>query len=149
MPKPKEPNADARLAKLERMRVLQMELEELKRDEDIKEMEAHSVHRRKRVKVDDLVSIPHNRPGDSQSTFRVPDVDSDDEMEVDSEVQERSNVFEELEDNSEEEVEDHVQQKYEFPDVGRVPHGYHVSTEFKEAAGHMFTAGLAEFLAAS
>ena len=50
-------------------------------------------HRRKRVKVDDLEVIPHNLPGDSSGTFRVPDWDSDDEMEVDESVPERKNVF--------------------------------------------------------
>ncbi len=89
-----EPNADARKAKLDRMRALQKELEELEEDEDIKEMQSH---RRKRVKVDHLVTIPHNLPGDSSSTFRVPEVDSDDEMEVDYDVEERSNIFDEAE----------------------------------------------------
>lgn len=81
-----------RFEKLERMKKLQRELEELKQDEDIIEMESH---KRKRVKVDNLVYIPHNRPGDSKGTFRVPDIDSDDEMEVDESVPERTNVFEE------------------------------------------------------
>lgn len=91
-PRPAQPNADMRFEKLERMKKLQRELEELKQDEDIIEMESH---KRKRVKVDNLVYIPHNRPGDSKGTFRVPDIDSDDEMEVDESVPERTNVFEE------------------------------------------------------
>jgi hypothetical protein len=90
--KPRDPNADKRYAKLERKRQLERELEQLKRDADIIEMESH---RRKRVKVDNLAFIPHNRPGDAEGTFRVPDIDSDDEMEVDDDVPERTNVFEE------------------------------------------------------
>ncbi|TKA65958.1 hypothetical protein B0A55_10156, partial [Friedmanniomyces simplex] len=78
--------------KAERLRKLQKELAELNQDEDIIEMESH---RRKRVKVDDLQYIPHNRPGESSGTFRVPDIDSDDEMEVEMSVPERVNVFEE------------------------------------------------------
>lgn len=92
--RPKETNADARRAKLERMRELQKELEELQKDEDVQEMQSH---RRKRVKIDNLVSIPHNLPGDSSGTFRVPEGDSDDEMEVYDDVEERSNVFEDSE----------------------------------------------------
>lgn len=92
--KPKETNADARQAKLIRMRELQKELEELQNDEDILEIQSH---RRKRVKIDNLVSIPHNLPGDPSGTFRVPEVDSDDEMEVYDDVEERSNVFEDSE----------------------------------------------------
>ncbi|TKA63228.1 hypothetical protein B0A55_12403, partial [Friedmanniomyces simplex] len=89
---PAESNADRRFEKAERLRKLQKELAELNQDEDIIEMESH---RRKRVKVDDLQYIPHNRPGESSGTFRVPDIDSDDEMEVEMSVPERVNVFEE------------------------------------------------------
>jgi hypothetical protein len=78
---------------MQRIRDLQAELEALRKDEDVKEIEQHSVHRRKRVKIDDLSVIPHNRPGDSSSTFRVPEIDSDDEMEVDESV-ETGNMFE-------------------------------------------------------
>lgn len=53
-------------------------------------------HRTKRVKIDDLLYIPHNRPGDPSGTFRVYDDDSDDEMEVDEDVELRKNVFEEV-----------------------------------------------------
>ncbi|KAI6844016.1 hypothetical protein KC340_g1800 [Hortaea werneckii] len=91
--RPVDNNADRRFEKMERMRRLQRELEELQKDEDIREMESH---RRKRVKVDDLQWIPHNRPGEGSGTFRVPDWDSDDEMEVEIDVPLRTNVFEEV-----------------------------------------------------
>ncbi|KAK4900547.1 hypothetical protein LTR27_002263 [Elasticomyces elasticus] len=87
---PSDTNADRRFEKMERLRKLQMELSELNADDDVQEMQSH---RLKRVKVDDLEFIPHNRPGDSSGTFRVPDIDSDDEMEVDFDVPERQNVF--------------------------------------------------------
>jgi len=75
---------------MQQLRSVQKQLEELKKDEDVIEMESH---RRKRVKVDDLEFIPHNRPGDSEGTFRVPDWDSDDEIEVSESVPEKKNVF--------------------------------------------------------
>ncbi|KAK5734488.1 hypothetical protein LTR17_008848 [Elasticomyces elasticus] len=87
---PSDTNADRRFEKMERLRKLQMELSELNADDDVREMQSH---RLKRVKVDDLEFIPHNRPGDSSGTFRVPDIDSDDEMEVEFDVPERQNVF--------------------------------------------------------
>lgn len=93
-PRPKEPNADARLAKVQKIRDLEKELQRLKEDEDIKDIEAHSIHRRKRVKIDDLAVIPHNRPGDSSSTFRVPDYDSDEEIEVEDSMDLSGNMFE-------------------------------------------------------
>lgn len=68
-------------------------MQSLEKDEEIREM---VVHRTKRVKIDDLLYIPHNRPGDPSSTFRVYDDDSDDEMEVDEAVELRKNVFEEV-----------------------------------------------------
>ncbi|TKA34254.1 hypothetical protein B0A50_00234 [Salinomyces thailandicus] len=91
-PRPADSNADRRFEKMMRMRKLQRELEQLKEDDDIKEMESH---RRKRVKVDDLEFIPHCRPGEGSGTFRVPDIDSDDEMEVDFDVPLKSNLFQE------------------------------------------------------
>lgn len=93
-PKPKESNADVRQAKMERLRKLRKELDELEQDEDVKEIQSH---RLKRVKIDRLVSIPHNLPGDPSGMFRVPEGDSDDEMEVYDDVEERSNVFEDSE----------------------------------------------------
>ncbi|KAK5693253.1 hypothetical protein LTR17_025174, partial [Elasticomyces elasticus] len=87
---PSDTNADRRFEKMERLRKLQVELSELNADDDVQEMQSH---RLKRVKVDDLEYIPHNRPGDSSGTFRVPDIDSDDEMEVEFDVPERQNVF--------------------------------------------------------
>ncbi|KAH9838937.1 hypothetical protein Tdes44962_MAKER01788 [Teratosphaeria destructans] len=95
--KPREANADARYAKLERLRKLEMELALLREDEDIKEMEGH---RMKRVKVDHLEYIPHKKPGDSEGTFRVPDWDSDDEMEVEESVPVRANIFDDDKDIS-------------------------------------------------
>jgi hypothetical protein len=53
----------------------------------------------KRVKIHHLKEIPHNRPGDAEGTFRFPDLDSDDEMEVDIDAPLRSNIFEESESN--------------------------------------------------
>ncbi|GAB1741587.1 hypothetical protein NU219Hw_g6812t1 [Hortaea werneckii] len=99
--RPVDNNADRRFEKMERMRRLQRELEELQKDEDIREMESH---RRKRVKVDDLQWIPHNRPGEGSGTFRVPDWDSDDEMEVEIDVPLRTNVFEEVKEKETEPV---------------------------------------------
>lgn len=153
IPKPRESNADARLAKLERMRTLQRELEELEQDEDVKEMQSH---RLKRVKIDNLVEIPHNRPGDPSGCFRVPEEDSDDEMEVYENVEERSNLFEEMNTEAEDVTMQEEQNMeptdtsmaFSFPDVGPVPEGYYVSEEFKEEAGRLFEAGLVEFLAA-
>ena len=142
--KPKEPNADARLAKMQRLRDLQKELEQLKQDDDIKDMEAHSVHRRKRVKVDELVSIPHNRPGDSASTFRVPDVDSDDEMEVDEDVLQQISTSKEVQDDHQQ---DPVPQ-FQFPEVGPRPADYQVTEEFGQEAGRLFEEGWASYLAA-
>lgn len=94
-PKPREPNADARLAKIQRIRDLERQLNELKEDVEVQQIESHSIHRRKRVKIDDLASIPHNRPGDSVGTFRVPEPDSDDEIEVEDSMDVDSNIFEE------------------------------------------------------
>ena len=145
-PKPREPNADVRLAKIQRMRELQNELKKLQEDADIQDMEAHSVHRRKRVKIDNLAVIPHNRPGDSASTFRVPDIDSDDEMEVDDSVTERTNVFESIE---EEESTEHVQEgvtSFTFPEVGHKSAEYITTEEYKVEAGRLFEQGLQEFL---
>lgn len=35
-----------------------------------------------KVRVDSMYSIPHRKPGDPAGTFRVPDIDSDGEMEI-------------------------------------------------------------------
>ena len=85
-PKPRLKNADERLAKIRTLEDLRRKVKDLEQDEDVRRPT-------KRVKVDNLAEIPHNRPGDASSTFRVPDIDSDDEMEVDWNVEERSNVF--------------------------------------------------------
>lgn len=84
--KPKMANADERIAKIRRAEWHRRELARLEQEEDF-------VRKVKRVKVDHLAEIPHNRPGDSAGTFRVPDIDSDDEMEVYDSVEERSNIF--------------------------------------------------------
>nr|POF15355.1 hypothetical protein CFP56_42244 [Quercus suber] len=70
-----------------RMRQLDLEVEERQHDQE------RNAHRSKRVKVSDLVTLPHHRPGESSSTFRVPDIDSDGEMEVDEDVPVRSKPF--------------------------------------------------------
>ncbi|KAK5126001.1 hypothetical protein LTR85_011356 [Meristemomyces frigidus] len=142
-PRPAQPNADRRFEKLERLRKLQRELEELKQDEDVIEMESH---KRKRVKVDDLVYIPHNRPGDSAGTFRVPDIDSDDEMEVDISVPERTNIFQEAASRVEEEQEEHVVEErtvseWQFPSVGKWQAGDVWSDDAIEAARVEFVTG--------
>lgn len=93
-PMPREPNADNRLAKLNHYNEMKNHVQSLEKDEELREMVAG--HRTKRVKIDDLVYIPHNRPGDPSSTFRVYDDDSEDEMEVDEDVELRKNVFEEV-----------------------------------------------------
>ena len=143
-PKPKEPNADARLAKLERMRALQKELKELEEDKDIQEMQSH---RRKRVKIDNLPSIPHNRPGDSAGTFRVPEPDSDDEIEVMEGVEEASNLFNsEMEDGAVEEESEVAE--YTFPEIGAMPTGYEVTEDFKQQACSLFEEGLLAFVSA-
>lgn len=144
------------------MRQLQKELEELKQDADIKDMTAQSARSRKRVKIDNLAAIPHNRPGDSSSTFRVPDIDSDDEMEVDANVEERSNIFEDVEMEKETEKEaaieaekdtvkevEHIQVPvFEFPDVGAKPADYVVTEDYQNEAGLWFEKGLHGFIPA-
>lgn len=90
-PAPREPNADRRLEKLRKFKELDEQLKAMKKDPETKDIVERPM---KRVKIDHLVSIPHNRPGDSKSTFRMFEIDSDEEMEVDEEVEERSNVFE-------------------------------------------------------
>ncbi|KAF2718282.1 hypothetical protein K431DRAFT_287785 [Polychaeton citri CBS 116435] len=95
--KPKETNADARLAKLQKLEMLrkeqvrvEKEMAELNADTDIQELVGH---RRKRVKVDDLVEIPARKPGDPEGTYSFPDIDSDDEIEVDEDAPMRTNAF--------------------------------------------------------
>ncbi|KAF7191103.1 hypothetical protein HII31_07618 [Pseudocercospora fuligena] len=95
-PAPREPNADRRLEKLRKYQELDQQLKAMKADPETQEIVERPM---KRVKIDDLVSIPHNRPGDAKSTFRMFEIDSDEEMEVDEEVEIRSNVFETSENN--------------------------------------------------
>jgi hypothetical protein len=47
----------------------------------------------KRVKLDHLKSIPHKLPGEPSGSFRVPEADSDDEMEVDDDASVIENPF--------------------------------------------------------
>ena len=47
----------------------------------------------KRVKLEQLKEIPHNLPGESSGSFRFPEADSDDEMEVDEDVEVIENPF--------------------------------------------------------
>ncbi|KJX96022.1 hypothetical protein TI39_contig844g00016 [Zymoseptoria brevis] len=89
-PLPRDPNADSRLEKLRAYHEAKDHLHNLQKDEEIKEM---TQHRTKRVKIDDLVAIPHNRPGDASGTFRMYDADSDDEMEVEEDCEVRENIF--------------------------------------------------------
>ncbi|CAK1357202.1 unnamed protein product [Cercospora beticola] len=89
-PQPKDTNADRRLEKLRKFKELDAQLQALKQDEEVKQMTERPL---KRVKVDTLVRIPHNRPGEASGTFRMPDIDSDDEMEVDADQETRSNIF--------------------------------------------------------
>ncbi|KXS94539.1 hypothetical protein AC578_7493 [Pseudocercospora eumusae] len=95
-PAPREPNADRRLEKLRKYQELDQQLKAMKADPETQEIVERPM---KRVKIDDLVSIPHNRPGDAKSTFRMFEIDSDEEMEVDEEAEVRSNVFETSENN--------------------------------------------------
>ncbi|KAK4626997.1 hypothetical protein CLAFUW4_05011 [Fulvia fulva] len=161
-PAPKEPNADARLEKLRRFHEAQRTVNTMKDDEDIKDMVPRPT---KRVKIDDLVSIPHNRPGDSESTFRVYDVDSDDEMEVDAEFAEiRQNIFkasttQEEDDKKEEETPKPVKETpnvikqsvevpkmtFDFPSVGLMPEDQR-DRPYNEYLGAKFSWGLAEWL---
>jgi hypothetical protein len=97
-PIPRDPNADSRLAKLQKYHETKDGLQEMEKDAEIKEMVQPRI---KRVKVDDLVTIPHNRPGDPSSMFRVYDADTDDEMEVEESWEVRENVFEEDESTNE------------------------------------------------
>ena len=160
--KPVETNADARLAKMERYIALQKELEELQQDTDIQEIESHRV---KRVKIDSLVQIPHNRPGDPSGCFRMPEEDSDDEMEVYASVEEKSNLFEEAEATVTEPLttepvvaaaaEDISMREgttidgelpeplFAFPDVGPRSPGDEMSAEGKALCGLWFAEGFA------
>jgi hypothetical protein len=47
----------------------------------------------KRVKLEHLKSIPHNLPHEPSGSFRVPEADSDDEMEVDDDASVIENIF--------------------------------------------------------
>ena len=158
---PKEKNADARLAKMQALHDAKQKVAQLSEDPDVKDVMAHSYLGRKRVKIDNLAVIPHHRPGESSSTFRVPDYDSDEEISVDGDAEEISNVFEEQEtvqDVPQEQTPVQPQQAqpqpqlqpqqpaFMFPSVGAKPPTYHVSREFQEQAGAWFGQGLAGFV---
>lgn len=89
--KPRLPNADARLEKMHNVIDTRKKLDEMEKDEEVKELFDRP---RKRIKVDEAAWIPHRAPGDGPSTWRVPDIDSDGEMEVDEDVEMLPNVFE-------------------------------------------------------
>jgi hypothetical protein len=58
------------------------------------EAEAAALPRKtKRVKIEHLKEIPHNLPGEPSGSFRFPEADSDDEMEVDEDVEIIDNAF--------------------------------------------------------
>lgn len=167
-PKPKQPNADARLAKIQEVRDLRARLDVLMKDPDVKDIDAHSAYRRKKMNVDMMKEIPHNRPGDAEGCFRVPEIDSDDEMSVDMDLEECSNVFDEdekLQETTEETTPKQSTQQasqqdtpkppteqqapmFAFPTVATMPPTYHATEEFKQRAGAGFAAGLAAFIKA-
>jgi hypothetical protein len=99
-PVPREPNADLRQTKLkQQQKQLAEESDKENRDLTANNVPVPAFRATKRVKIYHLKTIPHNRPGDSEGTFRFPDLDSDDEMEVDIDAALRSNIFEESESN--------------------------------------------------
>lgn len=72
------------------------------------EAEAEAQPRKtKRVKIEHLKEIPHNRPGESSGSFRFPEADSDDEMTVDEDAELIDNAFDE-EDTDEEPTPKHA-----------------------------------------
>lgn len=62
------------------------------RAEQLAEEEAQP-RKTKRVKLDHLKTIPHKLPGEPSGSFRVPEADSDDEMEVDDDASVIENPF--------------------------------------------------------
>ena len=144
-PLPKLPNADERYEKLQRLNRLESQLEELKKDEDIIEMQKL---RRKRVKIDNLPVIPHNLPGDPDSTFRVPEYDSDEEMEVLYDVPEEENSFQSNEEEDERELEQTPTPTptFAFPDVGPRPANYEASETYKKTAENDFATGFQKYV---
>jgi len=54
----------------------------------------------KRVKIEHLKEIPHNLPGEPSGSFRFPEADSDDEMEVDEDVEVIENPFTAVDDET-------------------------------------------------
>lgn len=87
-----------RIRRLREMQLLQDQQKALEeklaklRAEQAAELESQP-RKTKRVKLDQLKSIPHNRPGESSGCFRVPEGDSDDEMEVDESAELIDNAF--------------------------------------------------------
>lgn len=87
-----------RIRRLREMQVLQDQQKALEeklaklRAEQEAEMESQP-RKTKRVKLDHLKFIPHNLPGESSGCFRVPEGDSEDEMEVDESAELIDNTF--------------------------------------------------------
>ena len=138
-PMVKEPNADLRHARAQEIESTRARLAAL----EAEAVADGTMHRKlKRVKVDDLVLIPHNRPGDSEGTFRVPDYDSDDEITVDEDAEETSrdvNMFAELEKQTEKVTESTKKRvKYVFPSVGLEEDGYEVDAAWRREQGVKF-----------
>lgn len=136
------------------------QFETMGEDPEVKEMTAERPM--KRVKVDKLVVIPHNRPGDAEGTFRYPDIDSDSEIEVDEEAEMRENIFDistigqtaEPQEarqarqggkEAEESVPGVESKTWDFPSVGLLPSGEEV--QVNNLAGAKFAYGLEQWLA--
>jgi hypothetical protein len=83
---------------IEGLKVQQQAMQEkLKKLRDEAEAEVQP-RKTKRVKVEHLKEIPHNLPGEPSGSFRFPDFDSDDEIEVDEDAELIENAFAEADD---------------------------------------------------
>lgn len=84
-----------RMREIEQIRVQQIAMKEkLEKLRAEQEAEAEARPRKtKRVKIEHLKEIPHNLPGESSGSFRFPEFDSDDEIEVDEDAEEIENPF--------------------------------------------------------
>ena len=51
--------------------------------------------KKKKVHVDRMAFIPHNKPGEPEGIYSFPDYDSDEMMEFDPRVPMKKNVFKE------------------------------------------------------
>lgn len=70
---------------------MQQRLEKLRAEQEAEA--AFQPRKTKRVKMEQLKEIPHNLPGEPSGSFRFPEVDSDDEMEVDADAEIIENPF--------------------------------------------------------